>query len=76
LTFDPISVSYHALTYMSFSCVKKIKIKNRTIINDFFQIDPTVAKEMCYLQRTTHRDVFIPKLYFFILSIKGHEFCT
>lgn len=77
LIFDPITVYNHGLTYTSFSCVKKKKsLYFSTITNDFFQIDPSIAIEMCCLQRATHQDIFIPKLQFFILSIKVHDFCT
>jgi hypothetical protein len=77
LTFDLTSVYDHGLTYMSFSRVKKEKI---FLFFNHYKWFFSNWSNCC------HRNVLFPKnhtlrcihsqIVFFILSIKGHDFCT
>jgi hypothetical protein len=55
------------LTYTSLSCVKKNNFLNllQPLQVKTFQIDPSVAMEMCQLQTITRWDVVVPKPHTF-----------
>jgi len=75
------NVYKHGLKYTTLSCVKRkgnfYLLQPLKMI--FFQIDPSIAMEMCWLQTTAQWDDLSPNhirfmihMYYFILSILDH----
>ncbi len=67
LKFGLTNVYKHGLIYITFSSVKKNEIFYllQPLRMNFFQIDPSVAMEMCQLQTIAQWDVLVPKPYTF-----------
>jgi hypothetical protein len=67
LVFDATNVYKHGFTYTTFIFVKKKDFFHllQPLQMIFFQIDPSVIMEMCWLQTIARWDVLVPKPHTF-----------